>query len=666
MPFKSVIDIDVDDSAFKRFYDLYHAYAAELEEMPEKWRTVGDAMGESTKGLELGAVTAKDALAIAAAQAGIITEALHNATKAQSGLGQETTKSGKAMQALAKGARSVGSAISTIGSWIVKLGALGGLGALFGGFGIGDLAATAFNRTRSAGQLGLSPGALASFQVNAQQFLGTQALEAAANAQIDITKAGYLAALGISLSKAQAMSPSDLAFEELRRARVAYQEGQRRGIAPLQMPGVSSYLALGGSLGDIRNSLVNDPTGRLLSQAQTRTRNQVGIFEMPPAVRQKWADLEITLSKAGMTIETALINKLAPLAPEIEKLANDVANFITTFTAGPEFDTIVKNTKAALSGLADFLSHVDWKKIGGEIQWVADKLGWMVPQASEKPHPETLKEMLWDNDDWFDKLGTRAKQFGSDFSKQLANSPLGKAWSWGTSSGASVLRAITGQESGGDYSIVNKDTGASGRYQFMPGTAKSYLPDWWVKKYGKTIQGKDASAAWQKNEGHIQDIVAKGYYDMLEAHAYKLSKVHNNAKLIAAGWYGGVGGMDDLAAGKAWTKQRQNGGKYPSVDQYATSVARAAHSDFFSTVLGTVDRDIKQYGKNWIHHLPKDVADFVGQAHLTKQQQTSTDMSEINKTLKAVLARRTQKPVQVSVWNDTASRVAVSMNAATA
>ena len=36
----------------------------------------------------------------------------------------------------------------------------------------------------------------------------------------------------------------------------------------------------------------------------------------------------------------------------------------------------------------------------------------------------------------------------------------------------------------------------------------------------------------------------------------------------------------------------------------------------------------------------------------------------INNLLKAVLKRRTPKPVQVSVYNSTAARVAISMNAA--
>jgi hypothetical protein len=385
-----VIEIQVDDSAFKRFYALFDDYSEKLEKMPEAWKSLDAAMGTSTEGLKTGALDAKEALALAAAQATVIAEALKDATKAQSGLGSATKSSAKGMQGLAKATQGVGAAIAEVGGWILKIGALGGLGALFSGFGVADLASAAFTRFRAAGQLGISPGALASFQVNMQQFLGTAALEAAANAQIDVTKAGGLAALGIGWQHAQSISPSQLAFEELKSAALLYQKAQKTGTPAMQVPGIALYTSLlGGNIGDVRNAAMNMGA---LNAANAARQRDAGILGVSQQAAQAWANLHITLDKAGLSIQSALIDSLAPLAPAIAVLADDVASFIRALVKSPDFGVIVNDVATGLKEFGAWLKGPDpkamWtniKLLGEEIGVIAQKFAWLLPTQPTKP-----------------------------------------------------------------------------------------------------------------------------------------------------------------------------------------------------------------------------------------------------------------------------------------
>ena len=139
------------------------------------------------------------------------------------------------MGGLAKTAKALGQDIAGIGKWILRLGegALVGLGAgaILGGFGLSELAGAAFSRSRTASGLGLTPGQLASFQVNAQPYLGPGALQSAASAQLSYASAPYLQMLGIDFRRAQNMNAAD-------------------GIAALQSEGYDVQINWGGGRTD--------------------------------------------------------------------------------------------------------------------------------------------------------------------------------------------------------------------------------------------------------------------------------------------------------------------------------------------------------------------------------------------------------------------------------
>lgn len=644
---KPVLVVDVDDSAFKRFYDLFEKYSAEVDGMPESWRTLNEAMGGAGKALSEGALTAKESLAVAAAQAGIISEALRDAVKEQNALGSATQNTGKRMQGLAQGARDVGKAISFVGGWIVRLGALGGLGGLLSGLGIADLAGAAYGRYRQSSGLGISPGALASFQVNAQQFLDTRALEGAVNAQVDITKAGALAALGINYADALRANPLALPFTELLKARELYLKA-KPGTQKL-VPGLSDATlgALGLNFDEVRRA-ANTPLSELLS-ARNRTLADQGSLGFDRQTAQAWANLKITLDKAGLTIQTALINSLAPLAPEIATLAKDVAGFISTFVNSKDFGIIVNDVKVGLRDMGTFLQRVDWQKIGSEINWFAEKVGWLIPQQkSTKSDPNNpWNKYGWDPNnpvtvEWWKHIGGAlvggGLQFGSDFSKELSQSWLGKGFSYGKdlvnaakTAGLSpvLLGSLVASESGGNPKALSR-TGAIGLTQLEPETAKAL-----------GVNPNDPAANLLGGATYLSEMIKH----------YK-----GNMTYALMAYNAGPGAVDQ------WLKGNK---KYAYVGAGPASYAHGIEERIITSFLNTVDDDVKKHGRNWMRYLPKDVASFVSSAHLSASEKASTNVAVINKALRRALTQhnaRTTK-VAIKVHNPTQARVTAQVNA---
>jgi hypothetical protein len=694
---KPVLEIEVNDAAFQRFVGIYNEYRASLDDMPDVWAKINASMAG-------GGDAAKDSLALAAAQAGLIAEALANAVSAQKSLGSETHSSAKGMASFAKSAKGAAKEIVSIGSWLLKLSAVGlGLGAIGSGFGFDALAGAALTRTRASRSLGLTPGQLASFQINAQQFLDPGALNAAAAAQTDISKAGLLKTLGINFAQAQNESASDLAFEMLRNARASWVDATKRGLSPMQMPAIMAYQNLGGNVADIRNA-ANTPLSEL-DAAQRRSNRDAAGLGFDAATSQAWIGLKLSLDRAGMTIESGLIRALAPLAPKIEELSTAVVKFIAGFLDGPQLDQFIKNVAGGLQQLDDFLEKTDWRAVGADVSQFASEVVaalrflHLIPDKpvtqsewEKQPHsdydrknnspdqvahrkslgwlPNVLGIVPFTNPDGWVKAGKAAQN-----AWKWLNAPLG-----GTAD-AALISAINAQE-GGLHS-VNKDTGALGKYQFLPSTGDSYLTAAFRKKYGN-LESASGKRAFLDNVGGIQDTVMSGYFAMLKAHAKKIAPNRPDLwpQLIAAGHYGGTGGMDALLHHAGWTSRRQGPhGRYPSVMQYASDVAdRAAgitlKNDFdryhswkkaaaaYLAGSGALDADIHQHGGNWLRYLPNDVRKQVEKATAGG---SDTNPANLVRVLSGLKQKHTAKPaLNVKITNSTAARVAVSLNAVSA
>lgn len=113
------------------------------------------------------------------------------------------------------------------------------------------------------------------------------------------------------------------------------------------------------------------------------------------------------------------------------------------------------------------------------------------------------------------------------------------------------VNALLGQESGRNYSAVNRSSGALGAYQILRGN----IPQWSQQALGHIV-----SAQTFLNNPKIQDAIAQ----------YKLRQYVNKYGYqgAAAAWYGGEG------VARNWASHTGSQGAYPSIASYVAQVMR--------------------------------------------------------------------------------------------
>ena len=110
------------------------------------------------------------------------------------------------------------------------------------------------------------------------------------------------------------------------------------------------------------------------------------------------------------------------------------------------------------------------------------------------------------------------------------------------------MKAIGDQESGGDYNLVNPDSGARGKYQFMPSSWGDYV----------RMAGLPSNTP-QTPEN--KEIVAR-------SNMQRMYNKFGNWRDVAIAWYGGEGAVNYSEAEKN-APQYNNGKRYPSINEYA-------------------------------------------------------------------------------------------------
>ena len=120
------------------------------------------------------------------------------------------------------------------------------------------------------------------------------------------------------------------------------------------------------------------------------------------------------------------------------------------------------------------------------------------------------------------------------------------------------MRAISQRESGGNYGAVNRDSGALGKYQIMPGN----IPSWSRQALGHSI-----STSQFLRSPSLQEQVAQ----------YMLRRYYNQYGPggAAVAWYAGPGRV------AGWARNTNSGfynrpqGAYSSINAYARGILRA-------------------------------------------------------------------------------------------
>ena len=315
MTVKSVIDVEVNDEKFQRFYELFSSYDEKLKGLPESIRTIGEDAAKNTEAFVKTAIeTHKSVKNIED-----MTAALVAAKKAQGDLGTATRSSGGGMKKMADDAERLGRSIFGIGKFLLKAGAWGFGGASAAFFGLDMLGRSAVGSQRSARGAGVSVGQQKAFNLDFSRFVDPSTLSNVANAQNDLTKQAYVAmTAGVSISQAQTDNPAQLAIQSAMRLHDWWNQTPP-GLRSSQTMAAGGFSQIGYSLEDARRLGATSRKELMLAQEQYQVDQKT--LSITDQSVSKWYEFTRQLSLAGKEIETVLIDKLQELGPSLGKLS---------------------------------------------------------------------------------------------------------------------------------------------------------------------------------------------------------------------------------------------------------------------------------------------------------------------------------------------------------
>jgi hypothetical protein len=523
MTVRSVLDIDVNDVNFQKFYNTYKQYQALLQATPAAWQKINQEIKGTGAGFEK--LVAKFAAQNVQAKLALI---------AQKEADRITRTTADRWRDIARSTKSVASNVKDITLSLLRWGAITtavtgllGAGSLFG---IDRLALGVSAGRRSSLGLGLGYGEQQAFSnfarlVDPDSFLG-----GVAGAKFDVTKRVGLLGAGLT--------PGEIAGDTAQTA-VALLQNLKR-IADTTNPALFAQVIGARQLGQfvspedlerLRNTSPGE-FAQLLKQYGTR-RTQ---FDLPQDVQKSWQDLSTQLSNASTSIFNTFVRGLAPLAPGLDKLSGAFENVVRAFLGSPALERWIKTVD---QGLEKFAAYIGTDEFATKVENFVTGVGNM---ASAIGHFLS----------WFgfggDKTEGRARisdRLAAANSRRIARGETvqnpAANWLLRNSAWASFPQIpISGDPMTDLLSLVRQDEtrgrpgmehavspyGATGLYQIMPGTAKQY--------------GRDPS--------RLQDVA----YNEATAKiilADLLKRYHGNLDRVLAAYHSGKARGDDMKLG---------------------------------------------------------------------------------------------------------------------
>ncbi len=619
---KPIIDIAVNDQQFKAFFELFQEYQQHLESMPEDWGNVNAAVEETGQSMESLAASAgehKEFLMIAAIQANAIANALDKAAGSQRKLGGSLKKGASDMERMASAAMRVGKSLMGWGAF----GVIGGLATLAGGlFGMRELGAGAVKKEREARGLGITPGELEAFKVDMGRYVDPSILEHVANAKNSYQGRVWLGmATGQTAGQVQEQASDALAMKLAVKAH-DWWNNTPEWMRTAENLRATGFPQAGLTLDDMRR-LGNTPI-QSLTDAQAQYAKDKGTLGFSPATTDAWYKLTRALDLAGKSIETVLVNKLDVLAPKL-------GEFINTLTEDAKvlIDEVLtpQNLNKFADAIRDTVTYLGSKEFRQNLRDFGEAIADVTRLI--------LKVARWFGEDSA-TTGIHADE-NPGLEEQLgqSNTPSATVPAHGV-----VSRQVAKALGMASPSVIPADQQA-----FLSRLEEQQaLPRGWLAAV------YDTESTGGKNLHSPKG--AEGPFQFMRDTATK---------------YGVLNPMDfgDSARGAAHF--------YADLfKKYGQDQRKAlAAYNWGETRL---DADIARWGGRWEEHAPRETRDYIDRvlAHVTRTTAPAKDAGQANQSsdvpwdkFLAVLSRRQSPQMsRIHVQNDTASRIAVSVNAA--
>lgn len=425
---KSVVEIQVDDGAWKRFAAEFAKFgtarkaataeaqaeaAAQKKVNDEKKKTEGAAKATDKADKTLRVEKAKSDKEAAAA-----LKRKMDAEKKQS----EVAKKERADNLLhlkesakwtADVARNVASTAISAAKWLT-------FSAIASGFGLGGLGASAAGARRQSQGLGINTGSLRAANVNFGRYIDPEAaLGNIANAQSDRSKSWIFNALG---EDTKGKNAADILPEILPKLVAAFKAGgstlqgaQARGLD--QLVSIEDLRRLSENEGDL---------AKTIKQYQDDRKS----LNVGDDVNREWQDFMVSLHRAGEGIEVSLIRSLKSLLPFLEDFTKGIAEAIKAFVSNGGFQQWIEKVGLALQKLGTYLGSKEFaddvETFMSAVHTVAVTIGKLFPksQVAAETQQGTLSSMPATNAPAVGKWAATGHVFGAIWDHLTGNTPL--------------------------------------------------------------------------------------------------------------------------------------------------------------------------------------------------------------------------------------------------
>lgn len=383
MAAKSIVQVEVQDGQFREFYELFGKYQKQLEEMPAEWDKVTVSIEDAADPLGIFSRHTDDSkkhLAVAAAQAGIISKAIRDAIGAQDKLNTKTKDGAIQMGRMAKFSKEMHKDFSKMSSILLKVGALGGSAMAIPAAVFASTNAVAGQNLQARG-LGLKIGMTQAFGANFERFgLGTSDLGNVANAQSDVSKWRAFMAAGLTPQQIQNEDTEQLTYDFARAASGKFRQWQKSGLPAATMAQAYGFTDI-MSLQQLRTGASYDDAKFVAAQAKTLSDAKAN--EINQGTADQASDVKAALQSDWAKVLNEFNGQLANAAPELKAMgdAASAAAINLLKVAGPEAKKVldalegppVSRDQAKQGGVVGGLATIgyflrDKFGMGGDIQ----------------------------------------------------------------------------------------------------------------------------------------------------------------------------------------------------------------------------------------------------------------------------------------------------------
>jgi hypothetical protein len=361
MAVKSIIEIDVQDEAFKNFQAAFEKYQAELKLTPKEWAKTGK-------------------------ESKIVDDNVKKIAENMAKFHNSTVATGHAFTSLARTSATIAgnilSATTQLLKWSGITAAAGGLVGAGGLWGISNLAGNSGNLRFNSMGVGVSGGAYQAANVGYQAMLSNPGATLGAINAARNNPAMSRVFSGISTygkTNEELMGPIMLQAQDM-----AKRAGDNLG--PMSSAtGFDQIFSL-EDLTRLKAMSREDVTGYIEKEGRRKEK-----YSLPDETLKKWQDFNIVVDDSKTSIENAFIKGLSPLAPELEKLSDSLSTTITNLLKSDGF-------KGAIDNITEWLNK-------GSIESSFSKA-----EASVKDFAETVRY-------WTDYFGITKSNEWDDSSK---------------------------------------------------------------------------------------------------------------------------------------------------------------------------------------------------------------------------------------------------------